>query len=97
MEAADNARVDDLLGEDRRFVEIPEELRHLTERERAQGLALQKKFADQEHGLRQKYADSIIWLLGVQFVIADAASVPGPGWGCGGGGRGGGLTATGRG
>ena len=55
--------------------ELPEDLKHLEERERAQVLKAQKLFAEQEHGLRQKYADWIIWLLGVQFVIADAVFV----------------------
>ena len=43
---------------------MPEELQHLPERERAQGLALQRMFAEQEHGLRQSYADWIIRVLG---------------------------------
>ena len=55
--------------------ELPEDLKHLEERERAQVLKAQKLFAEQEHGLRQKYADWIIWLLGAQFVIADAVFV----------------------
>jgi hypothetical protein len=55
--------------------DIPEEFRHLEERERAQGLSLRQLFAEQEHGLRQKYADWIIWLLGAQFVIADVVFV----------------------
>jgi glutathione S-transferase len=54
---------------------LPERLRHLDEEERAQGLSLRQLFAEQEHGLRQKYADWIIWLLGSQFVIADAVFV----------------------
>jgi hypothetical protein len=47
-------------------------LSNLTEREREQELSLRQLFAEQEHGLRQKYADWIIWLLGAQFVTADA-------------------------
>ncbi|HEY2056714.1 MAG TPA: hypothetical protein VGH14_22500 [Solirubrobacterales bacterium] len=54
---------------------LPEQLRHLPEKERAQGLRLRQLFAEQEHGLRQKYADWIIWLLGAQFVVADAVFV----------------------
>jgi hypothetical protein len=46
-------------------VVVPEEFRHLEERERVQGMSLRKLFAEQEHGLRQKYADWIIWLLGL--------------------------------
>jgi hypothetical protein len=56
-------------------VEVPEEFRHLEERERIQSLSLRKLFAEQAHGLRQKYADWIIWLLGAQFVVADAVFV----------------------
>ena len=41
-------------------VGVPEEFRHLDERERVQGLNLRKLFAEQEHGLRQRYAD---WIL----------------------------------
>jgi hypothetical protein len=55
--------------------EMPEGFKYLGERERAQKISLQKLFAEQEHGLRQKYADWIIWLLGAQFVIADAVFV----------------------
>jgi hypothetical protein len=54
---------------------LPERLRHLDEEERAQGLSLKQLFAEQEHGLRQKYGDWIIWMLGAQFVIADAVFV----------------------
>lgn len=40
--------------------------------------------AEQEHRLRQKYADGIIWLLGVQLLAADAVFVAfawaGRGW-----------------
>lgn len=45
------------------------------ERERVQGLKLRKLFAEQEHGLRQRYADWILWLLGAQFVVADGVFV----------------------
>lgn len=47
----------------------------MAQRERAQGLSLTQLFAEQEHGLRQKYADWIIWLLAAQFVVADAVFV----------------------
>jgi hypothetical protein len=50
----------------------PAEFRHLAERERVQGISLRQLFAEQEHGLRQKYADWIIWILGAQLLIADA-------------------------
>jgi hypothetical protein len=54
---------------------LPPQLRYLPEKERAQNLALQQLFAEQEHGLRRKYADWILWLLGAQFVVADAVFV----------------------
>jgi hypothetical protein len=44
--------------------QIPYHLRYLAEKERAQ-----------TYGLRQKYADWILWLLGAQFVVADAVFV----------------------
>jgi hypothetical protein len=62
-------------GEASTKADLPEGLRYLDEQERAQGLSLRKLFAEQEHGLRQKYADWIIWLLGAQFVIADGVFV----------------------
>jgi hypothetical protein len=54
---------------------LPAQFRYLAEKERIQGMRLRGLFAEQEHGLRQRYADWIIWLLGVQFVIADAVFV----------------------
>lgn len=62
-------------GESSPAAGMPQEFRYLKEREHAQKLSLQRLFADQEHGLRQKYADWIIWLLGTQFVIADAVFI----------------------
>jgi glutathione S-transferase len=62
-------------GEPSPTAHMPEKFRHLNEQERAQGLSLRQLFAEQEHGLRQKYADWIIWLLGAQFVAADAVFV----------------------
>jgi hypothetical protein len=66
---------DPLVEEDRRSGAIPEELQHLPERERAQGLALQRMFAEQEHGLRQNYADWTIRVLGAQLLVADAVFI----------------------
>lgn len=54
---------------------LPERLRHLDEEERSQGMSLRQLFAEQEDGLRQMYADWILWLLGAQFVIANAVFV----------------------
>jgi hypothetical protein len=51
--------------------EMPEELKHLSEREKVQRLTLQRMFAEQEHELRQNYADWIIRVLGVQLLVAD--------------------------
>jgi glutathione S-transferase len=63
---------------------LPKGLRNLDEEERAQGMSLRRLFAEQEHGLRQMYADWILWMLGAQFVIADAVFVTfawvGKGW-----------------
>ena len=56
-------------------VSLPRHLMHLAEREREQALSLKKLFAEQEHGLRQSYADWLLWLLGAQFLIADAVFV----------------------
>jgi hypothetical protein len=38
-------------------------------------MRLRGLFAEQDYGLRQKYADWILWLLGAQFLIADAVFV----------------------
>lgn len=54
---------------------LPDHLEHLPEREREQDLSLKKLFAEQEHGLRQSYADWLLRLLGVQLLIADAVFV----------------------
>lgn len=64
--------------------DIPAEFRYLDEQERAQRISLKRLFAEQEHGLRQRYADWILRLLGAQFVVADAVFVAfawvGRGW-----------------
>jgi hypothetical protein len=44
--------------------EVPEEFMFLDEQERVQGLTLRRLFAEQEHRLRQKYADWIILAAG---------------------------------
>jgi glutathione S-transferase len=62
-------------GEASDTADLPQRLRHLSEEERAQGMSLRRLFAEQEHGLRQMYANWILWLLGAQFVIADAVFV----------------------
>lgn len=55
--------------------ELPAELRHLDEQERAQALEHRDLFARQEHGLRQSYADWILRILGAQLLVADAVFV----------------------
>jgi hypothetical protein len=55
--------------------DLPNELKYLDEQERALGISLRRLFAEQDHGLRQKYADWILWLLGAQFFVADAVFV----------------------
>lgn len=54
---------------------IPKYLMHLSEREREQKLTLDRLFAEQEHGLRQSYADWILRILGAQLFIADVVFV----------------------
>ncbi|MBA3865814.1 MAG: hypothetical protein H0X42_05640 [Solirubrobacterales bacterium] len=54
---------------------MPEHLRHLPERERAQELTLKRVFAQQEYDLRQRYAFWILIILGVQLLIADGVFV----------------------
>ncbi|HWH20858.1 MAG TPA: hypothetical protein VN671_10020 [Solirubrobacterales bacterium] len=54
---------------------VPKNLRHLREKERAQGILLRRLFAEQEHGLRQSYADWIIRVLGAQLFVADVIFV----------------------
>lgn len=54
---------------------LPERFQYLDEQERAQALALRERFAIQEHGLRQSYADWILRILGAQLLVADAVFV----------------------
>jgi glutathione S-transferase len=63
---------DDIAGD---FTPTPRGLVDLPNRERAQSLEIRQLFAEQEHGLRQRYGDWLLWLLGAQFLIADAAFV----------------------
>jgi hypothetical protein len=66
---------DDFRSDSARPSPLPVHLEHLEERERAQGLALRQLFAEQEHGLRQSYAEWIIRVLGAQLLIADAVFI----------------------
>ena len=65
----------DFRSEGIRPAPLPVHLEHLEEQERAQGLALRQLFAEQEHGLRQSYAEWIIRVLGAQLLIADAVFI----------------------
>lgn len=71
-------------GKNSPAADMPREFKYLKEREHAQRLSLRRLFAEQEHRLRQKYADWIIWLLGAQFVATDTVFVivawAGRGW-----------------
>jgi hypothetical protein len=75
MSQANDPSGDDFPVESPWSGDIPEEFRHLSERERVQGLGLQKMFAEQEHELRQNYADWIIRVLGLQLLVADLVFV----------------------
>lgn len=65
----------DAAGQESLPLDQSEKTRDLGHEERAQRLTLRRLFAEQEYGLRQKYADWIIWLLATQFVVADAVFV----------------------
>jgi glutathione S-transferase len=54
---------------------LPGHLKNLPARKSAQELELRKLFAEQEHRLRQSYGDWLLWLLGAQFLVADAVFV----------------------
>lgn len=54
---------------------LPERLLHLPERERAQRLDLTKTFAEQEHDLRERYANWILAILAIELFVADAVFV----------------------
>jgi hypothetical protein len=65
---------EDAAGKDA-LTALPQHLMHLAEQERAQDIRLKRLFAEQEHGLRQSYADWILRILGAQFLIADVVFV----------------------
>jgi hypothetical protein len=54
---------------------LPEDLRFLVEKNQAQEIELKRKFADQEHELRQSYARRILFILGAQFLLADVVFI----------------------
>jgi hypothetical protein len=63
---------------------MSERLARLREREKVQEIELRGQFAKQEHGLRQRYGEWILRILGVQLLVADAIFVAfawiGVGW-----------------
>ncbi len=73
---ASSGEVDDTgAGRSKDDPAMPAHLLHLAEREREQKLSLERLFAEQEHGLRQTYADWILRILGAQFLIVDVVFV----------------------
>jgi len=72
-EAAAKAAVEDVIQSGAaRESSLPEELRHLPERDRAQAIELKRKSAELEHGLKKTYARWILVLLGLQLLLANA-------------------------
>jgi hypothetical protein len=75
-EAAAKAAVEDAIQSGAaRESSLPEELRHLPERDWAQAIELKRKGAELEHGLKRTYAMWILALLGVQLLLANAIFV----------------------
>lgn len=75
-EAAAKAAVEDVIQSGvARESSLPEELRHLPERDRAQAIELKRKSAELEHGLKRTYAMWILALLGLQLLLANAIFV----------------------
>jgi hypothetical protein len=62
-------------GSAREATALPPHLRHLSERGQAQELELKRLFAQQEYDLRRTYARGILWLLGVEMLIANVVFV----------------------
>jgi hypothetical protein len=54
---------------------LPEELRHLPERNMALAIELKRKAAELEHGLKDRYATWILVLLGFQLLVANGIFV----------------------
>lgn len=55
--------------------ELPEELRHLDEKHRAQEIRLKGELVAQELQLRRNYARGLLAILAIQLLIADAVFV----------------------
>lgn len=84
-EAAAKAAVEDVIQSGvARESSLPEELRHLPERDRAQAIELKRKSAELEHGLKKTYAMWILVLLGFQLLLSNATFIAfawaGEGW-----------------
>lgn len=54
---------------------LPEDLRHLPERDKALAIELKRKAAELEHGLKSTYATWILILLAGQLLVANAIFV----------------------
>jgi hypothetical protein len=54
---------------------LPESLRYLKEQNEALEIELKRRFAEQEYDLKKTYAHSIIRLLGLQMLVANAVFV----------------------
>lgn len=73
QEAAAKAAVEDAIQSGAaRESSLPEELRHLPERDRAQAIQLKRKAAELEHRLKNRYATWILILLGGQLLAVNA-------------------------
>lgn len=84
-EAAAKAAVEDVIQSGAtREASLPEGLRHLPERDRAQAIELKRQSAELEHGLKKTYARWILVLLGGQLLLSNAIFIAfawaGEGW-----------------
>ncbi len=73
--AAKAAVVDAIKSGAARESNLPEELRHLPERDQAQAIELKRKAAELEHGLKSTYASWILIMLAGQLLLANAIFV----------------------
>jgi len=62
-------------GSAQEAITLPPHLQHLPERGQAQELELKRLFARQEYELRRMYARGILWLLGIEILVANAVFV----------------------
>jgi hypothetical protein len=73
--AAKAAVVDAIKSGAARESNLPEELRHLPERDRAQAIELKRKAAELEHDLKNTYAFWILIMLAGQLLLTNAIFV----------------------